>query len=255
MTVTHQPLDELLLGTPRHPLLIADGYDWISSIEADHGVPLLFAELQRIAPLFERGGYIEDYDALVAKGYDDVKYRRLDDKPVFDDAVKITLSGMPYLSWLGRVSPLKGVDLGLVLSVYGKVCSKLPEEYKARVFPADVQGGFSVEMGRQPSVFKRVRDAILPSKSKDELTLYDVAQAAVDTVECYVASIAAGELLMTEQRAKDIVGSLRTLEWLIEEDYPLECYEDEPHNSLERVSRELADAVGLDLGQRAGNAA
>jgi hypothetical protein len=42
----NQPLDELLLGTERFPLLSANGYDWVTSVDASRGAALLFAEIQ-----------------------------------------------------------------------------------------------------------------------------------------------------------------------------------------------------------------
>ncbi|NTF17467.1 hypothetical protein G6L37_03470 [Agrobacterium rubi] len=255
-------VDELLLGTDKFPLLRASGYDWTDGIQnqyenVDTNVALLFAELQRHSRAFELGGYIEDFDAVMDKALASHPYLNAggsDDKKYFSDVIQQKIAKVPYVSWLGHVSPHLEIDLSLVLSVYGKISSKLPETKKAQVFPSDVQGGFDARMGKDLSLIQRAVNMVsLNEKNRTmrgEVTLYEVGQAAVDTVECYVRSIEAGELSMTNKRAENVIGGVGTLVWLIEEDYPLQCYDDEPHDSLIRVSRELADVVGLKNERR-----
>lgn len=213
-------IDYILLDTTEKPLPTSWGYNWIGGIDSrnwytsqDSGA-LLLLQLQNNASLFEQGGYIEDLPSLLRREMAALSFSTPNDAGVMEDFVLQYFQdgAFPGMSVLDDRS-----DISLLLSVYGKVSSRLPESAKVTLANADSQAGQVVLFPEKPGIVERIRTAFA-RKERSKLTCGDVGHAAVDVVKGYTSAIEAGRMTVTPERAMSIKWAMRSIYASIEQE-------------------------------------
>lgn len=208
---------------------MTDGYDWIGIIDAarwptlQQGTDLLIFQVQNHAGLFEQGGYIEDYDAVLFREMEALSYSSTHHKWDFDQAVIDHLkSAVPGFSQLDHRS-----DVSLLLSVYGKVCNALPGHARVNMHIAqlgETRGAKDFRRVRQPAsgIVSRIKAAITksPQENVEGLSSDTVAHAAISVVNEYANALEDGSMAMTAQRAMAIKWAMHSIKSAIEREFP-----------------------------------
>lgn len=258
-------IDELLLGTEEMPLYHAVGYTWIAGLEADfhfdeNTAPLIYAEIQRHGSAFAEGAVIMDFEALVDKAADILKQTPRggpSDTQQVLNSVRHQIWNVPHLSRLVQGQ----ADISLGLSVYGKICKKLPGSLQAERFQADIHGGWDIKMGRKDeprSAFQRYfssfNRADEEAKIEKIIALSDVVDATVSTVEAYAKIVAEGEMTLSEQRVENIITGLKNLAAVVDEKIISASEKQDYYDKLHQVREILQNAFsaraekGLSVG-------
>lgn len=211
-------LDDKLFGGDQ-PLNRASGYTWIESIDAGtrtsqiSGVALLLHEVQKHSEEFENGGYVLFFDDRLAEAVTEEPSTEVDDIPDF--ATELVWQLRDVLPGLDRIDA--NADTALLLSIYGKVCSKLPEHTRARLITADVQTGIAAVFNqeRPRTRLEVLKEAISGKGAPDPspLTVREVADAALSTVNAYTRHLENEEMAIADEATyyiKDVVVKLRT---------------------------------------------
>jgi hypothetical protein len=211
-------LDDKLFGSDQ-PLDYASGYNWIESIDREtktslrSGVALLLHEVQKYADDFEQGGYVAYFDERLQRAVEDAFRTEVDDIPYFSaELIRQLREVLPGLERLDE-----NADTALLLSIYGKVCNKLPEHTRARLIPAEVQGGVAAVFNqeRPRTRMEVLRDAIRNrgAVESSSLTVRDVVDAALETVSAYTTELENFDMGMTGEDSyyiKDVMVKLRS---------------------------------------------
>jgi len=209
-------LDDKLFGSDQ-PLDYASGYNWIESIDRESksslrsGVALLLYEVQKYADDFEQGGYVAYFDEHLQRAVEEAFRTEVDDIPYFSaELVKQLREVLPGLERLD-----KNADTALLLSIYGKVCNKLPEHTRARLVTAEVQGGVAAVFNQERPRMEVIRQAIRNRGvvESSSLTVRDVVDAALETVTAYTTELENFDMGMTGEDSyyiKDVVVKLRS---------------------------------------------
>ncbi|WP_166096794.1 hypothetical protein [Rhizobium flavescens] len=241
-------LDERLFGSEQYPLDYASGYNWVESIDRyskaslSSGVALLLHEVQKHAEDFERGGFVAYFEDRLQTAVVNAFRTEVEDIPCFAaelvEKVKGVLPGLERLD--------ANADTALLLSIYGKVCNKLPEHTRARLVTADVQGGvaavFNQERPRMEVIRKAIRNRGVVKN--EALTVRDVVEAALETVTAYTAHLEKFDMGMTEEDAyyiKDVVVKLRSHL----------AYRGEPVDDIDAVMTRFENAASAVAGTTA----
>jgi hypothetical protein len=201
-----------------------DGYDWVGIIDAgrwptlQQGVDLLLFQIQNHADLFEQGGYIEDYDALLLREMAAQSYVNAHDKWDFNQQVIDHLKGVvPGFSHLDHRS-----DLSLLLSVYGKVCNALPVSARMDMRTVQISDGEDTRRAPEPSLVAKLKAAIAKRNGQkpDGTTSDDVAYAAIGVVDQYRAALEDGHMGLSPERAMQVKWAMLSIKSAIESEFP-----------------------------------
>lgn len=225
-------LDGIIFGENiAHRLSTSMGYDWITSIDVGthahtSAVATLLLEAQKLNEQFKDGGVVADLDNEIEARSKATPLIGWFQK-VLNETIAKALPGFVETDEEERV-----FDTALMLTIYGAVCDRLPENRRAHLTDnAHVQTGKLAVFGDTRSaarkfadrVAKEARNTVSALKWKtftaadykaaveSHFDIDDVAAAGLRAVKAYTALVDAGELEISNDRGIAIFSTMSNL--------------------------------------------